>query len=154
VGLSQRYEGGSLLLSRLCPVDYHRFHFPVAGVAGETRLINGPLFSVNPIALCQNIQILATNKRTVTQVQTESAGTVLQLEIGATCVGGIQQTFAANKPVMKGEEKGYFRFGGSSTITIFEPGQIEFAEDLVEHSAQNRELYAKVGDFMGKNVSH
>lgn len=54
--LSDQYAQGSLLLSRLCPVDYHRFHFPAAGVPGSTRLINGPLFSVNPIALCQNIQ--------------------------------------------------------------------------------------------------
>jgi phosphatidylserine decarboxylase len=70
--LADRYAKGSLLLSRLCPVDYHRFHFPAAGVPGATRLINGPLFSVNPIALCQNIQILATNKRCVTELQTEA----------------------------------------------------------------------------------
>ena len=50
--LTRRFAGGSLLLSRLCPVDYHRFHFPVAGTPGRTRLINGPLYSVNPIALC------------------------------------------------------------------------------------------------------
>ena len=86
--LADQYARGSLLLSRLCPVDYHRFHFPVAGVPGETRLINGPLYSVNPVALRQNIHILATNKRTLTEVKTESLGTVLLMEIGATCVGG------------------------------------------------------------------
>jgi len=150
--LAAKYAEGSLLLSRLCPVDYHRFHFPAAGVPGATRLINGPLYSVNPIALCQNIHILTTNKRSVTELQTERFGTVLVMEIGATCVGGIQQTYEPGLPVSKGDEKGYFRFGGSSTITIFEPGRIQFDDDLVENSKQNRELYARIGDHMGRTV--
>ncbi len=147
--LARRYAHGSLLLSRLCPTDYHRFHFPVSGVPGPAQLINGPLYSVNPIALRQNIQILATNKRVLTELVTESCGTVLLMEIGATCVGGICQTYEAGIEVSKGDEKGYFRFGGSSTITIFEPGRVVFDEDLIKQSNQHRELYARVGDAMG-----
>ncbi len=150
--LTRQFATGSLLLSRLCPVDYHRFHFPVAGVPGAARLINGPLYSVNPIALCQNIHILTTNKRCVTELETESFGKVLVLEIGATCVGTICQTYSPGKPIVKGAEKGYFRFGGSSTITIFEPGRISFDQDLVENSSQHRELFARVGDRMGTAV--
>lgn len=148
--LADQFANGSLLLSRLCPVDYHRFHFPAAGVPGTTRLINGPLFSVNPIALCQNIHILTTNKRCVTELQTDAFGKVLLLEIGATCVGSICQTYSPDTPVSKGCEKGYFRFGGSSTITIFEPGRIRFDQDLIENSKQHRELYARVGDHLGQ----
>jgi len=107
---------------------------------------------VNPIALRQNIHILATNKRTLTEVKTESLGTVLLMEIGATCVGSICQTFRAGSLVEKGSEKGYFRFGGSSTITIFEPGRIEFDQDLLENSVRNCELYARVGDHMGVSL--
>lgn len=151
--LAQRYSHGSLLLSRLCPVDYHRFHFPASGQAGPTRLINGPLYSVNPIALRQNIQILATNKRTISVMKTENLGDVLLLEIGATCVGSIRQTYESGHDAVKGNEKGYFRFGGSSTITIFEPGRIEFDQDLVENSAEQRELYARMGDHLGRTVT-
>lgn len=147
--LARRYEQGSLLLSRLCPTDYHRFHFPVAGVPGPARLLNGPLFSVNPLALRNNIDILATNKRTLTELATETCGTVLLMEIGATCVGGIRQTYEPGVHVPKGAEKGYFRFGGSSTIVIFEPGRVVFDADLVEQSSQQRELYARMGDSMG-----
>jgi len=148
--LAQQYEQGSLVLSRLCPVDYHRFHFPAAGLATESRLLNGPLYSVNPIALCQNIKILTTNKRCLTRLQTDEFGQVLLLEIGATCVGGICQTYDSDTVVSKGGEKGYFRFGGSSTMTIFEPGRIQFDDDLVQNSKQQRELYARVGDRMGQ----
>lgn len=147
--LADRFHSGSLILSRLCPVDYHRFHFPASGTAGSTRLINGPLYSVNPIALVQNIQILATNKRCITRLETPHHGTVLLLEIGATCVGSIHQTFDADTVVSKGDEKGYFRFGGSSTMVIFEPGRVAFDQDLIENSKQQRELYAKVGDRLG-----
>ncbi|MCA9048331.1 MAG: phosphatidylserine decarboxylase [Planctomycetaceae bacterium] len=147
--LTQRFHDGSLLLSRLCPVDYHRFHFPVAGIPGESQLLNGPLYSVNPIALCRNIQILAANKRELTKLETADFGQVLLLEIGATCVGSIRQTYVPVTTVAKGAEKGYFCFGGSSTITLFEKGRITFADDLLQNSAQQRELYARVGDRMG-----
>ena len=146
--LTDQFQGGALLLSRLCPTDYHRFHFPAAGTPGNVRLINGPLYSVNPIALRRNIRILAQNKRTITIMDTEHLGRVLLLEIGATNVGSIHQTFTPQQKVAKGAEKGYFRFGGSSTITIFEPGRIQFDEDLVSHSAEHRELYAHMGDRM------
>ncbi len=150
--LAARYADGSLVLSRLCPVDYHRFHFPAAGVPGETRTINGPLFSVNPIALRQRLAYLWTNKRTITELKTERFGTVICMEIGATCVGTICQTFTPGRAVMKGEEKGYFAFGGSSTLTLFEPGAVRLETDLLENSAQQTELYARIGSAMGRSA--
>ncbi len=149
--LAAKYAKGSLVLSRLCPVDYHRFHFPAAGVPSETRLINGPLFSVSPIALARNLSYLWTNKRTLTELKTEDFGTILLLEIGATCVGTIRQTFKPGQPVEKGAEKGYFAFGGSSTITVFEPGAVTLADDLLENSARQTELYARVGSAMASD---
>ncbi len=148
--LAARYADGALVLSRLCPVDYHRFHFPLAGVPGETRQLDGPLFSVSPIALRQCLAYLWTNKRTVTRLVTRDFGTVLLLEIGATCVGSIVQTYRAGEAVAKGAEKGYFAFGGSSTLTLFEPGAIRLAPDLLEQSANQVELYARVGSRMGE----
>jgi len=150
--LAERYAEGTLVLSRLCPVDYHRFHFPVAGVPGETRLIDGPLFSVSPIALRKKLAYLWTNKRTVTLLETERFGTVLLLEIGATCVGTIHQTYQPGAAVEKGAEKGFFAFGGSSTITIFEPGKVVLEPDLAAHSARQTELYAKVGTRMARSA--
>jgi phosphatidylserine decarboxylase len=146
--LATKYATGSLVLSRLCPVDYHRFHFPAAGTPSKTRLINGPLFSVSPIALAQNLSYIWKNKRTLTELKTETLGTILLLEIGATCVGTIEQTFTPGTPVEKGAEKGYFAFGGSSTITIFEPGIVALSNDLNENSAAQTELYARVGSAM------
>ncbi len=148
--LAVDYQKGAVVISRLCPVDYHRFHFCAAGRAGEPRVLNGPLYSVNPIALRRNIGILAENKRVLTPLETEKFGRVLVVEIGATNVGSIRQTFRPDSTVEKGEEKGYFAFGGSMTMIFFEPGAVELAGDLVEHSLQGRELYARMGDQMGE----
>jgi len=151
-GLAKRFADGALVLSRLCPVDYHRFHFPAAGVPGAPRLINGPLFSVSPLALRLNLAYLWQNKRVVTVLETPDTGTVLLVEIGATCVGTIQQTFTPGQPVAKGAEKGFFAFGGSSTITLFEPGRVELAPDLLNHSAQQTEVYALMGTAMARRI--
>ena len=150
--LASRFAAGSVLISRLCPVDYHRFHFPFGGTPGEPRLVNGPLFSVSPIALRVRPAILWENKRLITVLKTASLGDVLLLEIGATNVGSVVQTFTPGQPVAKGAEKGFFRFGGSTVITIFEPGRARFASDLLEHSAAGREVYARMGEVAGERV--
>ena len=144
--LAKRYEGGSMLLSRLCPVDYHRFHFPCAGRAGVPRHINGWLYSVNPIALITRPTIFWENKRVVTSLESNNFGQVQVLEVGATMVGGITQTYMPEEQVAKGEEKGYFRFGGSMTMIFLEPGVVTFSDDLLEQSKNGIELYALMGD--------
>jgi phosphatidylserine decarboxylase len=144
--LARRYEEGSMLIARLCPIDYHRFHFPCDALPSKPRLINGHLYSVNPLALAKNIAILSENKRVVTELETDRFGTILYIEIGATSVGSIQQTFVPEKSVRKGEEKGYFEFGGSCLVLLFEKGQIAFDADLIEHSQRGLETRAFFGE--------
>jgi len=148
-GIAARFEKGSALISRLCPTDYHRFHFPCSGMGGSPRLIHGDLYSVSPIALMKRPSILWENKRYLTRLRTDHLGEVVFLEVGATCVGSVVHTARPGQFVAKGDEKGYFRFGGSCVITLFEPGKISFSEDLLEHSAAGREVYARMGDVAG-----
>ncbi len=151
--LAEKYEGGTVLISRLCPTDYHRFHFPVSGTPGEPGLINGPLYSVNPIALSRNLAWLWENKRQITEIKNNFAGDYLYLEIGATNVGGIINTHPGNQSAEKGDEKGYFKFGGSMVMTIFQAGSIRPAEDLLHHSREEREIYARMGDAAGEVIN-
>lgn len=147
--LAARYANGSMVCSRLCPTDYHRFHFPVAGTPSEARVINGELYSVNPIALARKIAYLWENKRVVVEIDSPRFGKVTQVLVGATNVGTIVPTYVAGKPAEKGDELGYFRFGGSFVATLFEPGKIELAEDLVKHSGLGFETFAKTGTPLG-----
>jgi phosphatidylserine decarboxylase len=150
--LAAEFAGGSMLISRLCPVDYHRFHFPVGGVPGEARLINGWLYSVSPLALRRHLAYLWENKRMVTLLESPEFGRVALCEVGATMVGSIFQTFAPGHSVAKGAEKGLFKFGGSCVVTIFKPGRIRLDEDLVQQSAAGLEVYARMGERLGEAV--
>jgi phosphatidylserine decarboxylase len=148
--LAKLFADGSMVISRLAPVDYHRFHFPCAGVPDRARLINGWLYSVNPIALRRNVRYLVQNKRYVTRLESPVFGSMALVEIGATAVGSVTQTHVAGRAVAKGEEKGVFKFGGSCVITLFPAGRITFSADLVEQSAKNIETYARMGDGLGE----
>lgn len=151
--LANKYSQGSMIIARLCPVDYHRFHFPCNCVPDEPKLINGPLFSVNPMALKSKIDILTQNKRMLTQLSTKNFGTILYIEVGATYVGSIQQTFTPGEHYAKGDEKGYFSFGGSCLILLFEPARIEFDQDLLDASHRRIEIKGLLGQSMGRALS-
>ena len=151
--LAEKYAHGSVVLSRLCPVDYHRFHFPVAGVPEAPVRIPGPLASVSPYCLRRNLAWLWTNKRELTVLHTETLGDVLCLAVGATGVGAIYQTYEPGKPVCKGDEHGYFGFGGSTVMTFFEPGRIKLAEDIAANSQNCTETFARMGDTLGSIIA-
>ena len=148
--LAKQYENGSMLLSRLAPEDYHRFHFPIDCKPSDTKLINGYLYSVNPIALRQNIKILSQNKRMLTVLKTKNFSDILYIEIGATNVGSIKQSFSPNKEYKKGEEKGYFSLGASAIVLLFEKNTIVFDKDLLKMSKQNIESKDCFGSSFAK----
>lgn len=147
---ADRYK--TMIIARLCPVDYHRFHFPADCVPGHTRLINGPLYSVNPIAIKQNISIFTENKRYITPLHTTQFGTIQYIEIGATFVGSSLQTYTPNNPYAKGDEKGYFAFGGSALILLFEEGKLQLDPDLVQATKDGFEMRCLMGQGMGEII--
>jgi phosphatidylserine decarboxylase len=148
--LAEEYQHGSLVIARLCPSDYHRFHFPVDGIPSASRLINGWLYSVNPIALKQNIDIFTENKRAITEIESETFGKVLFIEVGATNVGSIIQTYEPSQYCKKGAEKGYFSFGASSLLILFPKGKITFSKDLIDLGKQGYEIRCLMGQRMGQ----
>lgn len=148
--LAQKYRDGSMVMARLCPTDYHRFHFPCDCIPGTTRMINGKLFSVNPIAIKKNLHIFTENKRAICELDSKIFGKILYLEIGAMCVGSIKETYTPNTWQPKGGEKGYFEFGGSALILLFEKGAIEFDADLLAATQEGFEIRCLLGQSMGK----
>lgn len=150
--LASQYAEGSMVMARLCPTDYHRFHFPCDCIPGPSKLINGFLYSVSPIAVKRNISIFSENKRCLTLLETKNFGNVIFMEIGATNVGSIHQTYTPNTLYKKGEEKGFFSFGGSALILLFKPNTIIFDEDLLKLSESGLEILCLMGQSMGRSV--
>lgn len=150
--LAKRFEGGSVIISRLCPVDYHRYHSPVAGTLVKQSVIGGELYSVSPIALSQKIDYLWKNTRVLNLLDCGELGQVAFVAIGATCVGSIKMTAAEGDTVAPGDELGFFEFGGSCVITLFQPGKVKLEKDLAEAGDKGMELYARVNDLAAKPV--
>lgn len=145
--LAKAYNQGSLMLFRLCPTDYHRFHFPVSGKLSKVTKIQGDYYSVNPIALRKRIKIFCENKREYQIIKSPVFGNVIMAEIGATMVGSIVQTFHGAM-ANKGAESGYFEFGGSSIILLFQPGEIKIDSDLLKDTRNHLETSIKVGEHV------
>ncbi len=147
--LADLYREGSLVLARLCPSDYHRYHFPCDAVPEPSRAISGHLYSVNPIALKNRIEIFTENKRRLIVLNTTAFGKVTVVEVGATCVGAIHETYTPSRSYRKGDEMGYFSFGGSSLVLLFPPRTILFDRDLQEASRSHTEIRCLMGQSLG-----
>ncbi len=137
-----------IVVVRLAPVDYHRFHFPCdCRTDGAPRRIRGKYHSVNPIALLRRPDVYATNERAIQKLET-SFGPLWMVEVGAFGVGSIVQTCEGTAHA-KGDEKGYFKFGGSTVILVAKAGALRFDEDLVRNSAAGDETRV----FMGERIA-
>ncbi len=143
------FEDGPGFIARLCPVDYHRFHFPDDGEVLATWRIPGALHSVNPWALAFRQDIFMLNEREVTILQTKHFGKLAFIEVGATCVGKIKQTYAG-KRFSRGDEKGMFLFGGSTVIVIGEKGRWSIDPAILKNTGMGIETYLKMGRALGE----
>jgi phosphatidylserine decarboxylase len=146
--LAEKYCDGTLIIIRLAPVDYHRFHFPVSGNLTPNKKIEGDYYSVNPFALRKKAEIFCLNKREYSIISNPLFGDVIMAEVGATMVGSIVQTYKGSS-VKKGEEKGYFKFGGSTIVLLFEKSKICVDKDLLINTAKGYETSIKMGERIG-----
>ncbi len=146
-----RYEGGTLIIARLCPIDCHRYVFPTSGsIIDGPKEIKGALYSVSPVATSTFPWIWWENKRVITTIKTPSQMCYSMVEVGATNCGTIVQTFSSEAPVEKGMEKGYFKLGGSAIILIFPKGQLQIDEHLIRLQQENNcEVYCQYGQKLG-----
>ena len=140
--VSEELLGGTVFIIRLAPKDYHRFHFPMSGLASQAKLIKGKLESVHPIAL-QSGSCSFLNKRMITKLR-GALGEMYLVEVGALTVGTIVQTYQS-KQVQKGDEKGYFRFGGSTIVLLWDKKGPKVDGDLIENSSKGIETFVKFG---------
>ena len=60
------------------------------------------------------------NKRDVVVLETSNFGRAVEVEVGALVVGQICQVHRSPACFDRGDEKGYFSFGGSTIVLLFE----------------------------------
>ena len=148
--IMEEYKGGSALVFRLSTDNYHRYCYIDSGTKGKNYHIKGVFHTVQPISL-KNYNFFKTNSREYTILNTNNFDKVIQVEVGALMVGRIKNNHEEYE-YKKGEEKGYFEFGGSTIVLLFKKGVITLDNDILENSKENIETIVKYGEKIGKNT--
>jgi len=146
----KRFLGGTALVFRLCPTDYHHYIYMDHGFQRENRFIPGVLHSVQPIVM-EKVPVFTLNRRSATIIETENFGTMAQIEVGALIVGGIVNP-RENVSVKKGEEKGYFDLCGSTIVCLFEKDRIKLSEEIEDRAFSGAEVRVEIGNKIGNGL--
>ena len=142
------YIGGYALVFRLSTDNYHRYCYIDSGSKGKNFHIKGVYHTVQPISL-KHYNFYKTNTREWTILNTNNFGKVIQVEVGALCIGRIKNNHESHR-YKKGEEKGYFEFGGSTIVLLFKKNMIKLDDDIEENSKEEIETIVKYGSRIGK----
>lgn len=139
----------SLGIFRLAPQDYHRFHSPVTGTVKSIKHIDGEYYTVNPMAIRSELDVFGENVRTLISIETEDFGNVIMVAVGAMMVGSIVLTINEGDTLARGDEVGYFKFGGSTILLLFESKFFRFDSDITGNSVSSIETLIRVGQSVG-----
>ncbi|KKP26253.1 MAG: Phosphatidylserine decarboxylase proenzyme [candidate division TM6 bacterium GW2011_GWE2_31_21] len=150
--LANKFEGGALLVFRLAPYDYHHFHFPFDAKILNMQVINGIYDSVNPVAYKAGYLPLIENERHLTILKSDIFGEVAFVSVGAMCVGKIVENYQENKNYKKGDDAGYFAFGGSTVAMMFKKDQLKIDERFLKHSKEGYETKIRFGERVGVKI--
>ena len=145
--LAGRFEGGQMLIFRLTVDDYHRYCYMADGEKEDNVYIPGKFHTVNPIAN-DYFPIYKENAREYTLLHTEAFGDMVIMEVGALLVGKIRNLHG-RCTVHRGEEKGYFEFGGSTVVVLLQKGMARVDEDIVLNSRDGCETVVRLGEKIG-----
>ena len=145
--LAKQYEDGYALVFRLSVDDYHRY-MAIDHLEEKAHYkIKGIFHTVNPLA-SYYYPIYKQNAREVTVYQSDHFGKITYIEVGAMMVGKIKNL--PQKELNRGQIKGYFEFGGSTVVVLFQKNSIQIDEDLVKYNEQGYEVKIKMGEVIGK----
>lgn len=145
--LAKEYAEGTLLVFRLTVDDYHRFCYIADGEKSVNVRIPGVFHTVNPIAE-EKYLIYHENTRQYSVLETEKFGKVLMMEVGAMLVGKIRNHHEKTM-VYRGQEKGYFEFGGSTILLAFQKEKVFIDQDILENSDHGIETLVRLGERIG-----
>jgi phosphatidylserine decarboxylase len=147
--IAAAYSGGLCLIFRLAPVDYHRFGYVDDCEQSPVEAVNGFYRSVHPLSLRKMKAVFTENRRECCVLKTANFGEVIHIDVGATGVGRIVQHHPGGGRFVRGEEKGYFEFGGSTVILLLKQGAAKIDDDIVEHSGRGIETIVRYGEKIG-----
>ena len=146
-----QFNGGTLTHSFLDVNDYHRYHFPVSGTITELRKIQA-IDAAGGITIwdaeaqryrleCDIPGWQSIETRGLVVIDTEEYGLVAVLPIGMSQISSINfvPELAVGQHVEKGDLLGWFLFGGSDIVYIFQK-DVQFSLSTSNHLLMGEQL--------------
>ncbi len=149
--LSKKFNDGYFVLVRLCVDNYHHYSYPVSGIKGRDRYLDGFLHTVNPRVL-EYIKVYSENARSLSLINTSNGSCVAMMEVGAMGVGRIVNRVKGEAYVETGEEKGEFQFGGSSIVLLFQKDAFKPDKDILNNSKEGYETPVLMCEHIGNLI--
>ena len=149
--LAKEYENGYLLVFRLSVDDYHRYSYIDNGKTLSYKNIKGKFHTTSPIAF-DEFKVYEEAQREYNVLDTENFGKIIQMEIGALLVGKIVNHDNYKECFKRGEEKGYFLYGGSTVAIMVKENVLKIDEDILEYSNKKIETKVKLGEKVAKRL--
>lgn len=150
--IADDYINGTCLVLRLGVENYHRYCYIDDGFKSRNWHIQGRYHPVQPIVVRKR-PVFMQNTREYCMLYTENFGTVVQIEVGACLVGKIENYRQAGV-IHRGEEKGLFRFGGSTIVLLFKEGVLDLPQEIFEQTLHGREKPVIFGSAICKKADH
>ncbi len=148
--LAAEFKGGLCLVFRLCVDNYHRYSYADGGKKGPNIFIPGILHTVRPIAL-EAGPVFTENCREYTVIESPNFGKIVQIEVGAMLVGRIVN-LEGEAMAVRGKEKGFFEYGGSTIILLLKKDSVHINEDFMKNSLAGIESPVKMGETIGEKL--
>lgn len=150
--LAKRFGGGTAIVIRLTPDDYHRYVYPCTGKKSHNRHISGILQTVNPVAMLHR-PVFKENTREYCLIRSKTLGDIVMMEVGALFVGKISNHDQGKADVTTGQEKGCFEFGGSTIVLLTEKGKVKVSDDLLDNTKDGYETKLLQGAELGRAIN-
>ncbi|EOL44498.1 phosphatidylserine decarboxylase [Enterococcus caccae] len=148
--LAEKWQGGCAVIFRLTPDDYHHYYFIDEGTISAHQKIAGVFHTVQPIAV-HNQPVFSRNTREITVIETKNFGEILQIEVGALMVGKIKNEKTSGS-CQRFEKKGWFEFGGSTVILLFQENKVKIDPEIWKNTENNLETLVKFGQVVGQKM--
>jgi len=145
--ITSEFVNGYALIFRLDVNDYHRYSYIDDGTRSDFKYIKGKLHTVQPIVY-DKVKVFHRNSREWCVLHTKNFDDVIQCEVGALLVGKINND-KEKKSFKKGDEKGYFSFGGSTIILFVKENMVSFDKDILINSKLGKETIVSCGEKIG-----
>lgn len=157
---SDSFANGTFTHSFLDVGDYHRYHFPLSGIVKEIRIISGESVSGGYITWdtknkrykfdASSVGWQSIETRGCVILETEQYGLVALLPIGMWPVSSVnfEDNIKVDIKVSKGDMLGYFLFGGSDFITIFQD-KAQFILDAPKKDGSDSYEHQLMGELLG-----